>query len=66
MTFQVRLDSQLSSFTPAGTVFGATVISPLIVDGRVMIPSHSIVHGTVRKAAPVGLGVRRERALIGC
>jgi hypothetical protein len=64
MTFQVRLDSQLSSFTPAGTVFGATVISPLIVDGRVMIPSHSIVHGTVRKAAPVGLGVRRERAVI--
>jgi hypothetical protein len=64
MTFQVRLESQLSSFTPAGTAFDATVISPLIVDGQVMIPSHSIVHGTVRKAAPVGLGVRRERAVI--
>src|ERR1019366_877744 len=28
MTFQVRLESGLSSYTPAGTVFDATVISP--------------------------------------
>jgi hypothetical protein len=64
MTFQVRLESQISSYTPAGTVFEATVISPLIIDGRVAIPSHSIVHGTVTKSEPVGLGVRRERAMI--
>jgi hypothetical protein len=62
MTFQVRLDRQLSSFTPAGTPFEATVISPLLVDGRVMIPTHSIVHGKLSKATQVGLGLRRERA----
>ncbi len=62
MTFQIRLESQLSSFTPAGTAFDATVISPLIVDDRIVIPSHSVVHGTVLKASPVGMGVRRERA----
>jgi hypothetical protein len=64
MTFQVRLESQLSSFTPAGTVFEATVISPLMVDGQVVIPDHSVVHGTVRKTSTVGMGVRRERAVM--
>jgi len=64
-TFQVRLDSPLTSYgSPAGTVFTATVISPLVIDGESIIPQWSVVRGTVRRASAVGYGLRHERATL--
>jgi hypothetical protein len=64
-TFQVRLDASLTSYgSPAGTVFTATVISPLEIDGQSVIPQGSVVRGAVRRASAVGLGLRHERAML--
>jgi len=63
--FQVRLDAPLTSYgSPAGTVFTATVISPLEIDGQSIIPQGSVVRGTVRRASAVGYGLRHERATL--
>ncbi len=64
-TFQVRLDSPLTSYgSPAGTAFTATVISPLEASGQVIIPQGSVIHGTVMRASAVGLGLVHERAML--
>jgi len=66
MTFQVRLDAPLTSYSsPAGTAFTATVISPLEVNGQLIIPQGSLVFGTVSRASAVGYGLRHERAMLG-
>lgn len=59
----VRLENPLTSYSsPQGTPFRATVVSSFESNGRVVIPSGSILTGTVRRALRVGLGLRRERA----
>jgi hypothetical protein len=64
-TFHVRLDASLTSYgSPAGTVFTATVISPLEIDGESIIPQGSVILGTVRRASAVGYGLRHERATL--
>jgi hypothetical protein len=64
-TFQVRLDTPLTSYgSPAGTAFMMTVISPLEIDGQSIIPQGSVIHGSVRRAAAVGYGLRHERAAL--
>ena len=63
--FQVRLDIPLTSYgSPAGTAFTATVISPLEIDGQLIILQGSVVRGIVRRASAVGFGLRHETATL--
>lgn len=51
----VRLDQTLSSKSSnAGDTFTATVVEPVSVDGKVVIPKNSEARGTVTDAAPLG------------
>jgi hypothetical protein len=64
-TFHVRLDAPLTSYSsPAGTAFTATVISPLELDGQLILPQGSLIHGTVKRASAVGYGLVHERATL--
>jgi hypothetical protein len=65
LTFHVRLDTPLTSYaSAAGTVFAATVISPLETGGQLILPQGTVIHGTVRRATAVGLGLIHERATL--
>ena len=65
LTFHVRLDTPLTSYaSPAGTPFTATVISPLETRGQLILPPGTVIHGTVRRASAVGLGLIHERAIL--
>ncbi len=62
---QVRLQTHLTTYgSRPGTPFQCVVICPFEVGGQVLIPAGSIVYGTVRRALPVHLGLRRERAVM--
>lgn len=61
---QLRLLSPLTSYSQSGTSFTAKLIGPLVRDGYEILPSGTIVRGSVIKALAVGLGIRRERASI--
>ena len=64
-SLEVRLTGPASSDTShAGAVVKAAVTSRLEVDGRVLIPEHSIVWGIVRRAVRVRLGLIHERAAL--
>jgi len=64
-TFHVRLDAPLTSYaSPAGTTFTATVISPLEIDGQLVLPQGSVVLGSVKRASAVGFGLVHERATL--
>jgi hypothetical protein len=59
----LRLQDHLTSYaSPRGSKFRCVVIRPLEANGRVVIPTGTIVNGTVRRTRPVGLGIYRERA----
>lgn len=61
----VRLESRLTSFdTKAGQSFEATAIAPFHSEDRLLIPAGSVIHGSVRKARSVRVGLTRERALL--
>lgn len=65
VVLHVRLHGPLTSYhAKAGHPFSAVVTAPAEVDGRLVIPSGTIVHGTVRRVARVGLGLVRERAAL--
>lgn len=40
----------------------AILLRPLVLDGQVIMPSHSMLHGVIQTVRPVGSGLRRERA----
>ena len=62
---QVRLQNHLTSYgSRPGSRFQCKVLSPLVVEDRVLIPRGSLVHGTVRRALSVHLGLLRERAAL--
>ena len=64
-TFHVRLNEPLTSYgSKAGTTFTVTVISPLEIDDRLILPQGSLIHGMVRRASAVGLGLIHERATL--
>ncbi len=46
-TLEVRLDQGLSSKNGSGSAFTATVISPIVVDGKTVIPRGAVAHGRV-------------------
>jgi hypothetical protein len=43
----------------------AELISPAIVDGRMVAPPGALLHGRVRKADALGFGIKRGRASLG-
>jgi len=44
---EVRLDQSLSSKSGSGSSFTATVVSPIVVDGKTVIPRGAVAHGRV-------------------
>jgi hypothetical protein len=60
----VRLLAPITSYDRAGSAFRAAVIGPVDRDGSPHVPAGTILHGRIRKAKSVGLGLRRERAVI--
>lgn len=63
---EARLTSALASDkSRPGDPVTAELISPAVVDGTVLLPSGAKLYGTVKKAAPLGLGFKRGRASLG-
>lgn len=61
--FGVRLTQELSSLkTHEGDTVKTVSITPVVVDGEILIPKGSIVEGTVVKANNVGWGFKHETA----
>jgi len=64
-SLNVRLTTPLTSYnSEVGSEFRAVVIAPYVRHGRVLLPQHTVVFGTVAKTRPVGMAVVRERATI--
>jgi hypothetical protein len=60
---RLRLQTPLTSYdSGTGDRFRAVVIAPYERDGRVLLPSGTIVFGAVRRAKAVQMGIVRERA----
>jgi hypothetical protein len=49
-TLDVRLDQGLSSNTDSGASFTGTVVSPIVVEGKTVIPRGATAHGRVVEA----------------
>jgi hypothetical protein len=49
---------------PAGTPFQAVVTAPVSVEGRLMLPAGTVIHGTVQRAVGIGIGLVHERAAL--
>jgi len=49
-TLDVRLDQGLSSKTGSGAAFTATVVTPIVVNGKTVIPRGAMTHGRVVEA----------------
>jgi hypothetical protein len=62
----IRLTTTVGSYASRpGTPVGAVLIAPVALDGETVLPAGSVVSGTVKKAARVGLGIRHETAALG-
>src|ERR1017187_5124044 len=62
---QIRLTSTVGSYaSTAGTPVSAVLIAPVMVDGKTVLPVGSVVSGSVKRAARVGLGIRHETAAL--
>src|ERR1039458_3179737 len=59
----IRLTTTVGSYaSPAGARVSAVLIAPVTVDGETVLPAGSVVSGSVKRAARVGLGIRHETA----
>ncbi|HSP68706.1 MAG TPA: LssY C-terminal domain-containing protein [Bryobacteraceae bacterium] len=62
---EIRLMSPLTSYGMApGAPFQGVVTAPANVEGRLVLPAGTLIHGTVRKAVGVGIGLVHERATL--
>lgn len=60
---EIRLISPLTSYGMArGAPFQSVITAPVNVDGRLVLPAGTMVHGTVRQSVGVGIGLVHERA----
>lgn len=63
---EARLTSSVASDTSQpGDVVTAELISHAVVDGRIVVPHGAILYGRIKKAAPLGFGIKRGRASLG-
>jgi hypothetical protein len=61
----VRLTATVGSYASrAGTPVRAVLIAPVTVDGATILPAGTVVSGNVKRAVPVGLGIRHETAAL--
>jgi hypothetical protein len=61
----IRLTTAVGSYaSKAGTAVRAVLIAPVVVDGEIVLPEASVLSGSVRRAARVGLGIRHETAAL--
>src|SRR5450432_4717371 len=61
----IRLTTAVGSYASRpGTRVNAVLIAPVTVDGETVLPAGSVVSGSVRRAARVGLGIRHETAAL--
>jgi hypothetical protein len=62
---QIRLRQTISSFgSKAGTPVSAILISPVEVDGKIVLPLESELHGTLAEVRRVGIGFGSETAFL--
>ncbi len=62
---EVRLLTKISSkSSKVGDIVRAVVIAPLEKDDTIVIPTHTLVTGKITQVRGVGLGLRRERAIL--
>ena len=62
---ELRLTTALTSFgSKTGDPFAAILLRPADMDGGIFLPAGTIVHGVVRRANRIGLGLVRERAAL--
>lgn len=59
---QVRLTAPVTSYMKAGTPLTLRVVGALDGHGKPVLPAGSTIAGKIRKAHPIGYGIRRERA----
>lgn len=65
MRLELRLQQEVNSYSSAvGDAVSAVLIAPVIVDGQWRIAPGAKVYGNVSQVRRVGLGVRRETALL--
>jgi hypothetical protein len=61
----IRLTRTVGSYaSAAGTPVNAVLIAPVTVDGETVLPAGSVLSGSVRRVARVGLGIRHETAAL--
>ena len=59
----IRLTTTVGSYTStAGTRVSAVLIAPVTMDDATVLPAGSVLSGSVKRAARVGLGIRHETA----
>ena len=64
-SLNVRLATPITSYdSRKGSDFQSVVIAPYERHGRVMLPPGTIVYGWIVESKGVGLGVKRERAML--
>ncbi|MGA3075444.1 MAG: LssY C-terminal domain-containing protein [Bryobacteraceae bacterium] len=61
----IRLTTAVGSYASrAGSPVSAVLIAPVMLDGETVLPAGSVVSGSVKRAASVGLGIRHETAAL--
>src|ERR1039457_3482892 len=61
----IRLTTTVGSYTStAGTRVSAVLIAPVTMDDATVLPAGSVLSGSVKRAARVGLGIRHETAAL--
>src|SRR5512138_2280716 len=62
---EIRLIDPLASYGMApGAQFQTVVTAPVNVQGRLVFPAGTLIHGTVGRAVSVGIGLVHERATL--
>ena len=61
---QGRLLTPLASYSKPGTPVEIEIVAPAHHGAAPIVPAGTILHGTVRQAHTIGLGIRRERSIL--
>jgi len=62
--YQARMIGALSGESPVGTRFSMRLVGPISRANDTPLPANTVVRGVIRRTWPVGLGFRRERAVL--